>query len=243
MASDANVGEYRDGSLVDSSIQNLRSRITSGEMAPDDRVPTERVLVNELGVSRTVVREALSSLEALGLIETRGTRGRFVRNPPAADEPVVSEWLQRHSRELFELDEIRSVLESHAIRGMSEWDAISAGHAASQIVRQQGDAIEAGDAVEAARLDRAFHELISSYTQNRPLKELIEHLARESRREMFAVYSIPTASRRSLAQHREIVQALTSSDVERAAELARVHMIDAAREFALSANSDEIDTS
>lgn len=197
-------------------------------------MPPERGLVEELGVSRTVVREALSSLEALGLIETCGTRGRFVRQPSSPDGGVISEWLKQHSREIFELDEIRSVLESHAIRSMSEWDAINAAHSASSIVRQQEEAIERGDPLEAARMDRAFHELISSYTQNSSLKALIERLAGESRRETLAVYSLPDSSRRSLEQHLQIVQALASSDIQRAAELARLHMIDAARELAFA---------
>ena len=234
----------RDVSLVEAAIRVIRARITSGEIAADGRMPPERVLAEELGVSRTVVREALSSLEALGLIETRGTRGRFVRDSSSGpDGGIISEWLQQHSREIFELDEIRSVLESHAIRSMSEWDAINAAHSASPIVRQQGAAIEKGDALEAARMDRAFHELISSYTQNSSLKELIERLAGESRRETLAVYSLPEASQRSLQQHLEIVQALASSDIERAAELARIHMIDAARELAFPVEGSHLITS
>jgi len=205
-------------------------------------MPPERILVAELGVSRTVVREALSGLEALGLIETRGTRGRYISNRESSgggDAGSVAEWLRQHNREILELDEIRSVLEAHAIRSMSEWDAINAAHAATTILRQQAEAIERGDAVEAAHMDRAFHELVSSYTQNSSLRELIGRLAGESRRETLALYSLPDAARRSLDQHREIVQALTGSDVERAAELARVHMIDAAREFAFPSDGRE----
>ena len=68
----------RGGSLVDSATEAIRSQIVLEKLAAGERLPPERVLVQELGVSRTVLREALSSLEALGLIETRGTRGRFV---------------------------------------------------------------------------------------------------------------------------------------------------------------------
>ena len=225
----------RDGTLVDAAIQAIRSTIASGELAAGARMPPERVLVEQLGVSRTVVREALSSLEALGLIETRGTRGRFV-SPRAITEPdgIVSEWLQQHSHEILELDEIRSVLEAHAIRSLSDWEAINAAQGAFTIVRQQGEALDRGDAVEAARLDRAFHEHISFFTQNSSLKELIQRLAGESRPETLAVYSLRDAAQRSLAQHREIVRALAASDIERAAELTRLHMIDAAREFAFA---------
>jgi len=74
------------------------------------------VLVEELGVSRTVVREALSSLEALGLIETRGTRGRFVTSGGSSERSrsIVSAWLHQHAPEILEVDEIRSVLEAQA---------------------------------------------------------------------------------------------------------------------------------
>jgi GntR family transcriptional repressor for pyruvate dehydrogenase complex len=235
------VERRRDVKLVDVAIHAIRTRIASHELESGGRMPPERILVSELGVSRTVVREALSSLEALGLIETRGKRGRFVSSHESArgDGGVVAEWLRQHSREIFELDEIRSVLEAHAIRTMSAWDAINAAHIAGSILREQDEAIERGDPVEAARLDRAFHELVSSYTQNGSLKELIGRLAGESRRETLAVYSLPDAARRSLGQHREIVRALANSNIERAAELARIHMIDAAREFAFPADRHE----
>ena len=208
-------------------------------------MPPERALVEELGVSRAVVREALSSLEALGLVETRGRRGRFVGEEPSltGGRSIVAEWLQQHAREILELDEIRSVLEWQAIRSLSEWDAIDAARRAAVLVREQGDAVEREDAVEAARLDRAFHSLLCSYTQNDSLRALIERLMGRSRREVLAVYSLPEAALRSLDQHRQIVAALTRSDVEQAAEIARLHMVDAARQFVTAAAADENDPS
>jgi GntR family transcriptional repressor for pyruvate dehydrogenase complex len=231
----------RERTLVDVAIRAIRTRISSSELEPGGRMPPERILVSELGVSRTVVREALSSLEALGLIETRGTRGRYVSSRGSdGDAGTVAEWLRQHNRTIFELDEIRSVLEAHAIETMSEWDAVHAAHDATSILRQQKEAIDRGDPVEAARLDRAFHELLASYSQNTSLKELIGRLAGESRRETLAVYSLPDAAQRSLDQHREIVETLASSDVERAAELARHHMLDAARLFAFPVEEHRI---
>jgi GntR family transcriptional repressor for pyruvate dehydrogenase complex len=223
-----------DGTLVDTAIEAIRARITSSELEPGDRMPPERVLVSELRVSRAVVREALSSLEALGLIESQGRRGRFVssKGTVEGEAGTVTEWLRQHNKEIFELDEIRSILESHAIGMMSDWEAINAAHAATSILAQQDQALERGDAVEAAQMDKMFHELLSSYTQNSSLTELIGRLARRSRPETLALYSLPEVAQRSLDQHRAIVQALASSDVQQASELIRTHMIDAAREFA-----------
>jgi GntR family transcriptional repressor for pyruvate dehydrogenase complex len=223
----------RHGSLVETATEAIRSQIAEGRLTAGDRLPPERTLVEELNVSRTVLREALSSLEALGLIETRATRGRFVTSGGSSERSraLVSAWLHQHAGEIFEGDEIRSVLESHVIRSMSPWGAIDAARRAAAILRQQVEAVERSDALEAAKLDLAFHRLLCSYTSNNTIKTLVEGLAGESRRETLAVYSLPEASRRSLEQHQQIVRALEASDVEQAAEIASAHMIDAARRF------------
>lgn len=224
----------RHGSLVDAATEAISSQILHAELVAGDRLPTERVLVERLGVSRTVLREALSSLEALGLLETRGTRGRFVAAGGSSERSraLVGAWLHQHAREILEVDEIRSVLESHAIRSMSDWDAIDAARAAGALMREQSEALERGDPVAAADGDAAFHRLLGSYTKNGALRALMDGLVDASRKGAYAVYSLPETANRSLAQHKEIVQALAESDVARASELARDHMIDAARRYA-----------
>src|ERR1700747_2522606 len=104
----------RPGSLVDSATEAIRSQIVLEKLPAGERLPPERVLVQELGFSRTVLREALSSLEALGLIETRGTRGRFVAQGGSSERSrsIVSAWLHQHGREILAGGEIRSVLEA-----------------------------------------------------------------------------------------------------------------------------------
>ena len=84
----------------------------------------------------------------------------------------------------------------------------------------------------AADGDAAFHRLLSSYTKNSALRVLIDGLVDASRKAAYAVYSLPETAQRSLDQHRRIVDALAASDVALAAERARDHMIDAARQYA-----------
>jgi DNA-binding GntR family transcriptional regulator len=115
---------------------------------------------------------------------------------------------------------------------MSEWEAIDASRAADAIVGEQADALERGEPLAAADGDAAFHRLLGSYTKNGALLVLLDGLVEASRKGAYAVYSLPEPAHRSLAQHREIVDALAASDVARAAELARDHMIDAARQYA-----------
>ncbi len=229
---------HRDGSLVDSATEQISSRILHGDLVPGARLPTERELVEQLGVSRTVLREALSSLEALGLVETRGTRGRFVAvgGSSGRSRALVGAWLHQHAQEILEVDEIRSVLEAHAIRSMSEWDAIDAARVGSAIVREQEAAVEDADPVAAADGDASFHRLLSSYTQNGALKTLMDGLIDASRKGAFAAYSLPDTARGSLEQHRLIIEALAASDVVGAARLAQEHMLDVASRYAAVRN-------
>ena len=224
----------RHGSLVDATTEAISTQILHAELVAGDRLPTERALVERLGVSRTVLREALSSLEALGLVETRGTRGRFVAAGGSSERSraLVGAWLHQHAREILEVDEIRSVLEAHAIGAMSEWDAIDAARVAGALVREQADAVERGDPVAAADGDAAFHRVLSSYTKNGALRALMDGLIDASRKGAYAAYSLPETARGSLDQHGLIVAALAVSDVDGAARFAQEHMLDVARRYA-----------
>src|SRR5471032_1048323 len=64
-------------------VENLSARIERRELAPGDKLPTESELMAAYGVSRTVVREAISRLQAAGVVETRHGIGTFVLEAPA----------------------------------------------------------------------------------------------------------------------------------------------------------------
>lgn len=74
-------GAARPARLSEDVAQQLARRIEAGELKAGDRLPPERRLVEQFGASRTVIREALRSLAARGLIESYVGRGTFVRRP------------------------------------------------------------------------------------------------------------------------------------------------------------------
>ena len=73
------VTTVRGGRVSRSVLDHLRALVTSGQLAPGDRLPAERELADQLGVGRNSVREALRELEMLGLVEARQGAGTFVR--------------------------------------------------------------------------------------------------------------------------------------------------------------------
>src|SRR5690348_14856484 len=69
------------GDLAEAAAAQIRARIDSGHFGTGQRLPSERDLADELGVSRTVLRESLRSLESLGYVEASAGRGTFVADP------------------------------------------------------------------------------------------------------------------------------------------------------------------
>ena len=221
-------------SLVEATAANLRRRIIDVPLEAGDSLPSERVLVQELGVSRTVLREALSNLEALGIIEARGRRGRIVAAGGSdRSRTIVSAWLHQHAQQILEVDEIRSVLEAHVFETLSDWDGLHAARRAKEIIDTQIEALDRGDAVAAAAGDAAFHLAFCDYVQNATLRILIEGLIDSSRKGALAVYSLPHQARRSLSEHATIAEALAAGDRGRAAQLVYEHHLQTARRYAV----------
>jgi GntR family transcriptional repressor for pyruvate dehydrogenase complex len=219
--------------LVDAAAEVLRARIHDGTHPVGSRLPPERILVHDLQISRAVLREALSSLEALGMVEARSTRGRFVAagGSTARSAALVRAWLNQHVTEIAEFDEIRGLVESHAITGMSAADAADAAARAGTILDDQKDAIERLDAVAAAQADKELHLLLSSYCQNGLLRSLVRGFIEHMSQAALAVYSLEEAAARSFRQHVEIVDALAGGDRELAARLIFQHQLDSATRF------------
>jgi len=104
--------------VVDSIIEQLVSLIQQGALKPGDRLPSERQLMERLGVSRSSVREALQGLAAMGLVEGCVGQGTFVRASrlqfsPDLDITTLSTYLQREMR--HHLNQARLFLESDTV--------------------------------------------------------------------------------------------------------------------------------
>jgi DNA-binding FadR family transcriptional regulator len=100
-------------------VHDLGRRILAGEVKPGEPLPQEWTLCDQMGVSRTVVREAIKSLAAKGLVETRAKRGTIVRPAQAWNylDPEVLDWQARadlDGRHLFHLTELRQTIEPPA---------------------------------------------------------------------------------------------------------------------------------
>jgi len=162
--------------LTGGLIETLVAQIESGRLSPGQRLPTEQAIVAATGVSRTVVREALASLRARGLIVTRQGLGAFVATPRAGRSFTI-DCAGPLSADTLHVLELRMSLEVEASglaavrRTPADLDEIRARFAAVCAARagvQGGDVAgdARGDANAGADEDFAFHRAIMVATAN-----------------------------------------------------------------------------
>ncbi|WP_323845728.1 FadR/GntR family transcriptional regulator [Microbulbifer magnicolonia] len=222
-------------SLTAELIEQLRSQILSGELAPGDKLPTEQELVNSADVSRTVVREAVAALKADGLVITRQGVGAFVAENAGQDSFRI------RPEELATLEEIINVLE---LRMAVEIEM--AGAAAQRRTQSHIDDMHAAletfdnciaEGVDASGADFQLHNAIAAAADNpqfvRFLNFLGSHLIPPH--DLLMKYDIgqPGTSesdrQASLLQevqleHKAMVQAIEAGDPQAARKAARRHL-------------------
>ena len=202
----------------------LLEMILSGEYQAGDRLPPERILVEQIGVSRTVVREALNLLEARGLIRIEHGRGAVVSADGAhALHKNLSFLLRMEPGTLWELMEMRKALEVE-VAGLAAERAtaedIATMRAKLDRMRENIDAPEG-----YVHADVGFHEMLTRSARNRVflmMMEPIVDLLLASRR---MTGSKEANAKRALRAHEAILKRVEAKDVEGARTEMRKHMI------------------
>ncbi len=211
-------------SQIEDVITNLRARIMSGNIKPDERL-MEVPISQELGVSRTPVRIALSALEREGLVTTDGPkRGFYVRSFDI--------------EEVFQAIELRGALEGIAARKLAEeaTDPVTITHLKSAIEACEQlltDGVSTPEKQQAWIDNNAkFHTALISGADNKVLRNLIETLSRMPLVSSRAVPLISGATedqhlrlRRAHEDHEDILDAIVSRNGMRAEMLIREHAV------------------
>lgn len=215
--------------LADRVAGLLTEEIQSGRLGAGDKLPTEVELVKQLGVSRTVVREAVSQLRNAGLVEPRQGLGVFVM-PPRMAPLDLSHDVSETKAKVLQIVEVRRGLEAEAA-------ALAATRASAADVRRMREALAAIDAAadsggDGVDEDLAFHRSVAESTGNPYLVATLGYLgevmrsgiritrANEARRDDF-IHQVRS-------EHHVLVDAIEAGDATRAEAAARTHMRHAA---------------
>jgi DNA-binding GntR family transcriptional regulator len=210
-------------------VERLRALILTGEYGPDERLIEEQ-LAERLGVSRTPVRQALTMLEAEGLVEIAPNRGATVCSFSIED--------------VWDIYDLRAVLEGHAAR-----------RAAGRIERRELERLRelAGemeglpgqfdDHEEEIRvlvaLNQEFHGTIVQASRNRRLEHLINRTVEIPL--MFKAFFWYTPRERTVSNHyhRQILESLENGDADRAETIMREHVYEG-RDFVMGALEEDM---
>jgi DNA-binding GntR family transcriptional regulator len=204
------LAQSRRPSLAVIAAEKIREAIITGELALGEALSEDRLALT-LGVSRTPVREALTSLQLQGLINILPQRGSFVFHPSESD--------------VAELCEFRVIAETRAmwLAHVRDRDLTL-----KQLQQAQGDmeaAAEAGDDRASAQADAAFHDALLINCGNQFLVQAYGLISGR----ISAIRSLllhPQAIRsRSLDDHREIIDAFRASDLCRAEAVLAAHIM------------------
>jgi GntR family transcriptional repressor for pyruvate dehydrogenase complex len=208
-------------------VDSLGERIRDGRLATGDKLPTEAAIMAEFGVSRTVVREAISKLQASGLVQTRHGIGTFVAGLGDAGFRIGPDQLAT-LRDVIAVLELRIGLETEAA-------ALAAQRRSDEDLQRMRTALDGvAAAIEAGRdavaSDFQFHLEIARATQNPHFIELMGTLgSRIIPRARLAVEAEPGAEqrhylRRVNGEHESIFDAIAARDADAARAAMRTHL-------------------
>jgi GntR family transcriptional repressor for pyruvate dehydrogenase complex len=201
---------------------DLREIIRSERLQPGDRLPSERRLAEQLGVSRTSLRQALTALRVEGLIDVRHGHGMtLMRSIDDIVPPITSEILVAHP-EVAAAGEVRNALEALAAklaaqrRDADDLEAMVSG------IREMDAEIRRGES--GINGDRMFHAAILAAARNDVLRNLLGAVSEHSARIAQASLGRSGQPARSLSAHRLIFEAISARDAEEARQLMDDHL-------------------
>jgi DNA-binding FadR family transcriptional regulator len=215
-------------------VESIGDRIRDGRFTPGEKLPTEAAVMGEFGVSRTVVREALSKLQASGLVQTRHGIGTFVVGLGDAAPFRIAPEQFATLRDVIAVLELRIGVETEAA-------ALAAQRRSAQNLIDMRAALDAFDAAladgrDAVGPDFQFHVEVARATQNAHFAELMGTLgamiiprARLQRPAAVADAADTTDERRQYlqrvnAEHESIFDAIANQDTEAARAAMRTHL-------------------
>lgn len=220
------IGAHRN--LTGEVVERIANGIRGGILAPGERLPTEQELMSALGVSRTVVREAVAALKSEGLVVTRQGSGAFV----AVDGSRVPFRIQPEG--LASIEDVLGVMELR-IAVEIEAAGLAAARASPAQIEKIMEALAAVDAAigrrESAVLeDFAFHSAVAAATGNRHYSQFLAFLGRHViprqsiRAQATSATTMASYLSRIQREHRRIAQAIAAGNVSAARGAMRKHL-------------------
>lgn len=216
----------REPSLAERVNSALMKSIASGALAIGDRLPSERALCEQFGVSRTVIREAVRGLQAKGVVQVRHGRGvEIVAFPASHITEAVRLFAQgatdQNSLNAEKISEVRRALELRMVE-------IACKRATDDDIAQLRAAHEAmsaaSDLAEIAAQDVAFHQVLAASTHNIMFVVLLDSVGEILMEIRQRSLQVPGRKEQAITEHGQVLEAVTRRDVAAAHSAMEDHL-------------------
>ncbi|HHW10968.1 MAG TPA: GntR family transcriptional regulator [Firmicutes bacterium] len=190
-------------------FETLREAIIGGKLKPGERL-MEVQLAEELGVSRTPVREAIRKLELEGFVVMIPRKGAYVADISLKD--------------IADVFELRRSLEALAAELAAERATEEEIENMERLLLELANVIEERDVEKIVEIDTRFHAALYTASRNRRLGDILSLLGELIQRYRTRTLSNPARMKIALEEHRSIVEALAARDAELARKMAEDHI-------------------
>jgi DNA-binding FadR family transcriptional regulator len=223
---------YRPG--YELAAERILEYVIRAGLQPGDRLPTEKDLAEQVQTSRTVVREAVKILSALGRLSVQKGRGIYVAEPEQSSwQQSFANFLPGDLRQVDELFEFRRNLETTAANLAAQRATPAQVKAVRETARESADAAERDDIDAFTLADEAFHASIGAAAANMFYASTIDAMRRLQRQvTTIGLAGVAGGSLRVAAdQHKAIAEAIATGESSRAETLMAEHVDMTAQQF------------
>jgi DNA-binding FadR family transcriptional regulator len=224
-------------SLTQKVANELRESILSGQFLPGDKLPTEPVLVEKFGVSRTVIRESIAALRADGIVDSRHGVGVFVQEPPAGLRAGLPQRAISKISDMLEELELRNAVEMEAA-ALAAQRRSPAQEVKIREKMHDFDALSQKGAV-TSEADFEFHLAIARATNNDRFELFLRELGRHTiprenlKGSLEDTGPLPNRDAALSREHHKISEAISQRDSDAARSAMREHLDGSAERYRL----------
>lgn len=204
----------------------LQRMIQSGVVKPGDKLDTIDRLAVQYRVGRSTIREALSHLKAIGLVESKQGGGTYVKKVSMEKEDVLNSLKHSHA-ELKQVLQVRKILEAGAVELAARYRTNANLDEMSQIILNMENAI--GNEEISQIYDTNFHLLIAKASQNPILETMMGHISNiifqtiQDSRKLW-LYSEKDTAKKLFEEHKKIYESIREQDTKAAMETMSRHL-------------------
>lgn len=213
--------------IYEKIAEHIKQQIFTGSLKPGEKLPSDKELCQLYSVGRSTIREAMSALKIMGLLESRQGEGSYVKiyNSEDVGMPDFSGFLLSDET-ILELMEARKSLELSNVELAASKRTDENLKKFQEILHQMEFNLINED--ESEKADMLFHRTLAEATQNSIMVRLLDTIAEQMEKAMREIrrmgFSNPSTANRLLKEHKKIYQAIVKQDIEKAHKYMKDHL-------------------